>query len=352
MSLFDYISENPKAMLIIFSQLLNDERARIVSANLATQDEMDKLIGDFSNNFLLNGDKNLSKMANFHGQLKSVVLPGDFQKVAGDFYDLSSLEKLSPLSDENKLVYVLPGNVEVDEEVVEEAEEKLKSFLEESDEAKDGKKCSCETEKEEDDAMTPEEGTFAETMILASKLESVAYKLGSNGRHSEAIEIERKIDELRSYARDIWNEMSQMEQQRAQQRAQQPNMPQGMPQSQFQQLWNAQEQANKPQGQPRQHQQQQRQVQPQQRNQQRQVQPNRQQQQAQQKQRAPALNPQELQQHAGQIRSKIFQNPKVPQAYKNTGTIMRVLQKMVLSGQAKDVNSASQLLMKRLQRFQ
>lgn len=92
----------------------------------------------------------------------------------------------------------------------------------------------------------------------------------------------------------------------------------------FEELWQAQQEANRPK---------------------QKVKPD-------QKKQQIKIDPKDLQSAANKIRQQVFQNPKVPGPYKNTGTLMKFMQQMIIKGQAKDVASASQLLMKRLQRFQ
>lgn len=349
MNLFDYIHASDKDTFInITAELLNDERERIVAQKLASKEEVNSLLNYFikemRHRVALGRTASSDDLAYFHRQLKSVMLPGDFEKIAGDFYDLSSLPKLKEKSEEDRLVYYAPVKEEPDEESVEEAEEKLEEVMEQD--AKDECQCDCgckvtkvclcpdcdcpHAEKSDDDdahdVKVPEEGSGPAglSLILLNRLEDTAYKLGVEGRHTEAYEVEKVIRGMReSIAKDadIWNEMSQMEK----------NPPRNTaPQQRMQQQWQARKQQQQ-----RQPAQQRQQVQPQ----------------KQQQRQAPRANPQQLQQAAQSIRQKVFQNPKVPRPYKNTGTLMRVLQRIIQRGQAKDVSSAAQLLEKRLARF-
>jgi len=342
MNLFDYIHASDKDTFInIVAHLLDDERQRIVAQKLASSKEVNTLLGDFikemRHRVALGQTAGSNDMAYFHRQLKSVILPGDFEKVAGDFYDLSSLPKLKEKSEDERLVYEVPAKKEPDEETVEDAEEKLKELMEQdAEDAKAKCDCGCEEGKctcgpdcdcprcssdEAHDVSVPEEGSGPEglSLILLNRLEDTAYRLGAEGRHSEAYEVEkviRGIKESIAKGADIWDEMGQMEK----------NPPRNTaPQQRMQQQWQARKQQQQTQQAPRQPVQQQRPAQ--------------------------QANPAQLQQAAQAIRQKVFQNPKVPRPYKDTGTLMRVLQQMIQKGRAKDINSAAQLLEKRLARF-
>lgn len=181
-------------------------------------------------------------------------------------------------------------------------------------------------------------------MMVLDSLIKLANKLDTLGLYDEANEIDAL---LTSYA-DIWDEMGRMEKSPPNRPGPQQRMmdayekrkrqQQGMPKGQFNQLWQDQQKANQPK----------KTVQKQQK-----PIPNKQQPEPNPEQKKPntVVDPKDLQNAAGKIRQQVFNNPKVPKLYKNTGTLMRVMQNMIMKGQAKDVNSASQLLTKRLGRF-
>lgn len=220
MNLFDYIHASDRDTFInITSELLDDEKRRIVAQKLASQEEVNNLLEDFikevRHRLALGGTASSNDLAYIHRQLKSVVLPGDFEKIAGDFYDLSSLPKLK--EKEDKLVYQVPAKKEPSEETLEQAEEELEKIMEQNvDDAKEKCGCGCEegkctcgpdcdcphcsSEDEACDVVAPEEGSGPEglSMMLISRLEDVVYKLGSQGRHSEAYKIEQTIRDLYS----------------------------------------------------------------------------------------------------------------------------------------------------------
>lgn len=221
MNLFDYIHASDKDTVVsLVAQLLGEERERIVTQKLASQDKVNKLLNDFisemRHKIALGRRVDSNNMAYFHNQLKSVILPGDFDKVAENFYDISSLPKLKEKEEEEKLVYQVPAKKEPSEKTLEHAEEVLKEVMEQD--ADDKNECACEHECDceyEDEgckcveldsdetsyAPSSEEGSGPEgiSLLLIGKLEDIVYKLGSSGRHNEAYEVEKIIRDIRNF---------------------------------------------------------------------------------------------------------------------------------------------------------
>jgi hypothetical protein len=144
--------------------LVCDENDRIVSLGLATHDDLRKLYVPVLRKAIEKTSDNVrdksaitNALALLHNDLKSVSLPGDFEKIA----ELLGSSPFDVSEDEGE------------EEMKEEMEEKLDEYLQD----------------EEEDDMTED---------LLSTLGNIAYDLGKSGDHEAAYLIERKIRKMKT----------------------------------------------------------------------------------------------------------------------------------------------------------
>lgn len=361
-----------------FMKLIIDETDRILAQNLADNEtiktSVSKHLADAMVKVPSDRPAALTALSDLHQNLKDVKLPGDFDKLSME------IMLLEPMGDESM-------GEGCGCEMKEEEEEPC--MCEPGGCGEDAAHdcpcppdCECKSEDEALDYPVSEEGSGPEGLsnMVLGRLEDIVYKLGRNGHHSAAYEIERAIETIVSNA-DIWGDMEKMEKNPPGQQ-QQKNPMLAPQQNTMQDRWNAANPAQQ-QKQPAQPQRAKQRLTPQQRmvenmkfNEQKkkylaeqkakqQAQPAKQpaqqpQKQAPQQPKQPAqqqkrpagkADPAQLQQAAQSIRQKTFRNPKVPRAYKNNGTLMRVMQQMIQKGRAKDVAGAAKLLEKRLSRF-
>jgi len=167
-------------------EMVRDEGNRIVSLGLASHDDLKKLIepavekavkhADGSKDFLL------KSLAELHGSLKAVYLPGDFEKAGEDKLDYL-LEAPRPTPDKAPAEGVVPEDPEVEGP---DPEEEVPGDKPE------------ETDPEKDlDEVAEEEPEGIHSVL--SVLDTLVYKLGTEGNHEGAYKIERvmrKIERL------------------------------------------------------------------------------------------------------------------------------------------------------------
>lgn len=167
MSIRDNILNNPKYVLSMVLELIDDEKSRILANKLADQEHWHNFFGPVKTMILKdaklhrNSEKTVSQLLGMHNLLKSIKLPGDFEKIA-----------------EEKLYIILdtPYEESVEKDIVEKDEcVECKKENEECEE--------CEEENVED--------------ILANAvnihLQKIAETLANKGNHKAAYLVERTI---------------------------------------------------------------------------------------------------------------------------------------------------------------
>lgn len=165
----DYVVKNLKAMII-------DESNRIVSLGLAKGHDISKLVGVIQGK-RLTGEQNFGAIARLHAQLSVVRLPGDFEKMAADFYQVP--KNFLGYSGEEFCIFP-------------DKKDELKKEHEEDPEL-----IIFEEEPEEEDEALDQMALAAE---VSDQLEVIAYKLGSRGDHESAYLVERNIRDIQQLA--------------------------------------------------------------------------------------------------------------------------------------------------------
>jgi hypothetical protein len=148
-----------KYLLKTLVELVRDENIRIVSAGLATANDIKRLT-DFASEIIVKEadgrpDMLLGTLAAYHRRLAAVKLPGDFKEITAEIgLKDETKDKLSELLDENK-----------------------------------------EDDKHEEESDKEYEIVVAEVVY---QLEKIAYNLGSVGNHDAAYLVERCVNEIKN----------------------------------------------------------------------------------------------------------------------------------------------------------
>jgi hypothetical protein len=174
---------NNEYLAKLFLSLIREEGNRIMSLGLAKNEDLTKLV-DSSITLAIknikkdNPDSLLNVLSILHDKLSSVKLPGDFIKVACDMQD-----KLI-------VIFEIPEEEHILDVSVPAEEKGVKKVVEKEYEDKDGKKIVEKTEGIVDDKDDEE------IKKVVAELEEISYKLGKQGKHNAAYEIDRTIRDL------------------------------------------------------------------------------------------------------------------------------------------------------------
>lgn len=229
MSVYDVL-ENPSFVAQSLVDMIANERNRIVASKLVPNDKLKIVVGNAVDGIMKVAKKNnnrslaLLKLSELHDLLKSIRLPGDFEKLAAEedpegekFYDLSGIiKKLKELEKSRE------DEAEEAEQVEEEAYIDLLRKDQEyhqgphEDFAKDeGKelpcgckpggcaddadhKCTCTVECPCKQKQKSAQMALAET--INNRLEKIAYALGTQGAHDAAYLVERTMRDIKNEA--------------------------------------------------------------------------------------------------------------------------------------------------------
>lgn len=166
MSIFDNMyNQKSNNLVVLCAQAIGDERDRIVRDSLASSNAVDLLIKQHVDR--MNNIYSLANVSYVYENLKSIILPGDFEKTAMDLEEMSEMSK-------DKVDVV--DATEPSEEDIDEATSKLDEIMQQD---------AAEDEPEEE----------IEVVILG-RLEEAVYELGRNGKHAAALKIEKMISNI------------------------------------------------------------------------------------------------------------------------------------------------------------
>ena len=168
--------------------VIEDEKKRISGSKLANKEQWSLFFKPIRAAIIKGAEKSrdwrstINQLANLHNLLKTIKLPGDFEKYASDekfyvaldlpyegeqLYDLSSLLKGKGARDEN-------------EDEKEEEEEK--------NEERHSDECMLCTESDNSEQIL--------AIAVNKYLTKIAHELGNNGNHEAAYLVERTIQKL------------------------------------------------------------------------------------------------------------------------------------------------------------
>ena len=193
MDIRENLLENKHFLLQALAGLIEIERERILKSGLATEAQLNALTDSME--YLTKLGKKypksnvvLNTMANLCTELKSIQLPGDFEKRAAEekfyialdlpyegeqFYDLSSILK----------------------------DKKLKEEIEEELEEVEKEECvECEKEKKEEEEIEREAAQKILADAVNKHLISIAHILGNKGEHEAAFLVERTAQKIQTAA--------------------------------------------------------------------------------------------------------------------------------------------------------
>ena len=172
-----------KYLLKTFASIVNGEGKRIVLLGLATDDAVRGFVEPSLRTTIESTDDIsiiISALAEIGNDLKSVCLPGDFEKITAGkkkaFYDIIGISQ---------------NNDDDDDE--EEDEEKPKK--------KEKSKDKEDKKEEEEDDVEDIEIIYSFVSPIVNLLQKMAYNLGNQGNHKAAYAIERKIDKIEALAK-------------------------------------------------------------------------------------------------------------------------------------------------------